>query len=134
MLFSSARRFPRAWATAVAASAAFSCSPPAPSSGGPPAAAVTCPMVFPSACPSPSPSWVADVQPIVEERCYPCHGPGGVEQSVLDFTNYQGFNMAKTTVDVEIYHCAMPPPDAGAATPEEQLTVLTWIVCGAPNN
>ena len=41
-------------------------------------------------CPSPPPSYKADVQSIIQSRCYACHGPGGVEVSRIDLTTYQG--------------------------------------------
>lgn len=124
----------RAWACVFATSALGACSakPSADSDAGP--LAPVCPMAVPSNCPSPPPTWTTDIQTIIEARCYPCHGPGGVEQSAQDFTSYQGTTVVSATIDFEVFHCLMPPPDAGAATPAEQLTILTWILCGTPND
>jgi len=33
-----------------------------------------------------------------------------------------------------IYGCVMPPASAPPLTPEERQTLLSWFVCGAPEN
>ena len=45
-----------------------------------PAPRPDCPNDTPSACPSPAPSYVSDVAPIVSSHCLQCHAPGGQAQ------------------------------------------------------
>jgi cbb3-type cytochrome c oxidase subunit III len=97
-------------------------------------AEAACPRDLPAGCESPAPSWMNVVQPIVAERCNACHGVGGVEQAAFDFSTYEGVRKAFGSVLNNVYGCLMPPPDAGALTPEERQALLAWLVCSAPNN
>jgi hypothetical protein len=89
-------------------------------------------------CPSPSadgggpPSYQTDVQPILANRCYGCHGPGGIEVSSINLTTYHG--VISNDVVAQLSECFMPPPDAGQPTPAERQTLFEWIACGEPNN
>ncbi len=80
------------------------------------------------------PSWNTDVEPIVVARCNACHGEGGVEQPVRDYTTYQGVYKTRSAILSAVSMCVMPPPDAAAPTPHERATLLSWLVCNAPNN
>ena len=105
-------------------------------SGGAPASA-GCPANAGATCPSSPPSWKADVQPIVESRCGPCHLAGGVETKVphpLDYSTYDGVHANYSTMDLVVSNCLMPPGDAGALTAEQSQTLLEWFACGAPDN
>ena len=93
-----------------------------------------CPRDLPAGCESPVPSWMNVVQPIIAQRCNACHGVVGVEQAAFDFSTYEGVRKAFGSVLNSVYGCLMPPPDAGALTPEERQAVLGWLVCSAPNN
>jgi cytochrome c553 len=110
-------------ACVIVAGGALACGP---SASEKPADVALCPMMIPTSCPSPQPSFATDVEPIVAKRCYPCHGPGGVEQATDDFSTYQGLSLAKTEVELTVYGCIMPPSDAGAATAAERLAILSW--------
>jgi|SRR5579884_1438316 len=115
----------------AALAAAASCAVLACGDGASAAAdAGTCVVDEPDGCPS----WTKDVQPIIEARCYGCHGPGGIEQSYRDFTTYQGVSGAGTTLATDVLSCKMPPPDAGQPTPRERGALVTWIECGAPKD
>jgi len=84
----------------------------------------------------PCPSYQNDVVPIVMDKCYECHGPGGIEQSTHDFTRYSVIFSQKGTIFGQIYGCLMPPTTAknGDLTMTEKQTFLFWLNCGAPNN
>ena len=123
--------------TALAA-ALLACGAPS-SSGGPETGYASCPDVTPATCPTPPPSWATDVQPIIERRCAlggQCHGAGGAEQSQFDYTTYAGVEKnhgrhwrASTGV---LPHA--PLQRHLAPTDAERTTLLTWFVCGAPDN
>jgi hypothetical protein len=89
---------------------------------------------LPDACPSPAPSWMNDVQGIVNHRCSPCHFPGGVEFPRVDFSSYAKVHQSFGSILNNVYACIMPPPDAAAPTPEERKALLAWLVCMAPDN
>lgn len=99
------------------------------------AAAPACPHDLPASCPSPAPSWSADggVQGIVNERCVPCHQPGGLAFD-RPFTTYAGVYKIHGDVLSQVYSCYMPPPDAGALDDAQRQALLGWLVCGAPQN
>ncbi len=96
--------------------------------------ASVCPHDLPSTCPSPEPSWMNDVEPIIDRACNPCHGVGGVEQSAFDFSTYQGVHKNFGSILSNVYGCLMPPPDAGGLTDAQRRTLLGWLVCAAPDN
>jgi len=76
------------------------------------------------------------VKPIIAERCFPCHAPGGagVGSTGRDFSQYDTIHTQRSAVLNQIYSCNMPPPDAGAPTSDQRDKLLAWLVCGAPDN
>ncbi len=111
--------------------------------GDDPSDVQSCPtLVLAETCPSSPPSWKTDVQPIVVKYCYGCHGPGGVEESTLNYSTYQGVVKNRVTIADQIRICpisvgnGMPPPDAGQQpTSAEREALYTWaLTCSAPNN
>ena len=96
--------------------------------------AQSCPNDLPSGCPATPPSYAHDVAPVIERRCYPCHGPGGAQSALHDFSRYDVVHTQRRTVLNEVYACVMPPRDAAAPTSDERKTLLTWLTCGAPDN
>ncbi|MDP9035112.1 MAG: hypothetical protein M3O50_09915, partial [Myxococcota bacterium] len=93
-----------------------------------------CPHDLPPACPSPAPSWMSQVQAIVDLKCNACHGIGGVEQSRFDFSTYQGVHKYFGSMLSSVNSCLMPPRDAGPLAGPERQALLGWLVCAAPNN
>ena len=95
----------------------------------------SCPADEPATCPgSGSPSYATDVAPIFDKYCVSaCHGPGGVEAAQPLSTYAEIQKLGIDNVNVQVYDCLMPmaPPDPTTA---ERVTLLTWIVCGAPDN
>jgi hypothetical protein len=98
------------------------------------AGVAACAYDLPDACPSPPPSWSNEVQPIIDRTCNACHGDGGVQQHIQDFTTYSGVNRNRGSILSQVYTCKMPPLDAAAPLPQERQALLGWLVCNAPNN
>lgn len=94
----------------------------------------SCPKVGSVTCPTPQPSFKTDIQPLIEKRCYPCHGPGGIEVSQHNFTNYNDISADIGDIATQIGTCMMPEPDAAPLTAEELTEFLQWIECNSPNN
>jgi hypothetical protein len=116
----------------VAAVGALSCSSQAS------APADDCSSLAPPSCPSPPPSWTRDVRPIIDTYCLQCHGEGGIEVAMFDYTTYQGVSQHVSQMVTPIFQCTMPPLDASPLpampTDADRETILAWIACGAPDN
>jgi uncharacterized membrane protein len=93
---------------------------------------VNCPNLS-TTCPSPQPSYANDVRPIVNARCTVCHSPGGQEAS-RDLTTYSHVFEQRQAVLTQVFSCRMPPSDAPQPTAQERSVLVSWLVCGAPNN
>jgi hypothetical protein len=97
-----------------------------------------CARVLPP-CPPTPPSYQQTIAPIFQERCVPCHYAGS-SIAKFDFSRYTVVRANRGSVLNQIYACLMPPedagglPDAGQLGNTERTEVLTWLVCGAPNN
>jgi len=94
-------------------------------------------LTAPDSCQMPAPSWSKDIQPIVSQTCAPCHFPGG--QALLkvpyDYSSYEGFHRAGTTVESQLLTCAMPQDGGNAPlTTAEGDILLNYIVCGEPDD
>lgn len=96
-------------------------------------AVATCPTDLPPACPPVVPSYKSDIAPLLQRRCTMCHSPGGVASN-RDFTSYAGVSANKSPMLNQVYGCTMPPADAAPPSSDERHTLLTWLVCHAPNN
>lgn len=99
------------------------------------------PVVPPTTCPSPPPSYKNEIQYIVASSCAgaKCHQDGGAE-SVKDFTTYQGLSADHLTVAQQVALCpssssGMPPPGYPQPTAAQRLALVAWAgICRAPNN
>lgn len=89
-------------------------------------------------CPATPPSWQNDVQPLIVTYCLTCHSDGGVAPSTFDYTSYQGVFKNRAEMLTQIYQCLMPlagaSPPAAQPDPTERQTLVSWLVCGAPEN
>ena len=47
-----------------------------------------CPALS-TTCPNPATTW-AEVEPVIIKYCFQCHGEGGIEESMFDYTTYAG--------------------------------------------
>jgi len=99
------------------------------SNGPPPTGNDNCPSVSES-CPSPPPSWMKDVQPLIQGYCATCHRPGGTGQT-NDLTTYANVYDQRTEVLLQVYTCKMPLSPLSEAQRE---TIVAWVECAAPNN
>ena len=96
------------------------------------AGVASCTRKLPS-CPSQAPSYATQIQPIIQSSCVTCHYSGN-PSSRFDFSTYSAVNANRGPMLTQVYSCAMPPPDAGALSSDEREALMTWLVCGAPNN
>src|SRR5215813_9453615 len=92
-----------------------------------------CPNDLPSSCPSPAPSYSGTIAPLISSHCLVCHSPGGQEASI-PFTSYQNVYAERSPMLNQVYACYMPPTGAQPLSAQERNQLLTWLVCGAPNN
>ncbi len=93
-----------------------------------------CPQDLPASCPATPPSYQTDVAPILAARCTTCHSPGGAGSAFFDFTSYASVYAGRSAMLNAVYACKMPPSGAAALESPERQTLLTWLVCGAPDN
>jgi hypothetical protein len=109
----------------------------APDASAPPADAappgdvvVACSVRAPTECPDPAPRY-ADVSPIITARCITCHN--GVPNGPWPLIGYDHVADWQNEIRDELLRCSMPPPDAGAALPDDERTaILVWLRCGLP--
>jgi hypothetical protein len=90
-------------------------------------APIACDVEPPTACTEKDLGY-ADIEPIIEKRCFSCHDGSGEQWGL---TSYE--HVADWFVEVRamMATCSMPPPDAGIAMPtEEREKILMWIRCG----
>jgi|HubBroStandDraft_6_1064221.scaffolds.fasta_scaffold941891_1 hypothetical protein len=140
------RRF--AWLVVSAASSGFAfltacgSSAAAPDAGatgapGPDGGATTvadairnsCDLAEAAACPKP-PRY-ADIAPIVERSCVPCHS-SDASDGEWPLTEYSDVAPWAALVQDDLCTYRMPPLDGGVdITAADRLAVLDWIQCGA---
>jgi hypothetical protein len=94
-----------------------------------------CPSDLPDRdqCEASTPSYGVEAAPIIEQRCATCHYPDNT-QSRYVFADYDDVYRDRQTLLTRIYGCVMPPDGAPQLTPDERRVLLTWFVCGAPDN
>lgn len=96
---------------------------------------VSCPNDNPR-CPSPEPTYQADVGPLISRYCSRCHSADGGDPGLL----LQGFDDVTSTKGMQVTHvltrikaCAMPPADEPQPTAAERATILGWFACCEAN-
>jgi cytochrome c5 len=96
-------------------------------------APATCPTNVSDACPAAQPSYAADVVPILNAKCNGCHTGG--DGSPWPLTNHEDVVHWRAFILKDLAGCTMPPPTSTVRLTEaEQSTLVTWLVCGAPEN
>jgi hypothetical protein len=96
---------------------------------------VACTTTQPRTCPTPTPSWKSDVQPIIAVYCNGCHGAGGIVQRKNDFTTYAGVYVDRPTINWDVFNCKMPLVGHAQPSLAEREILLAWTLpCGAPEN
>nr|HEX4315017.1 hypothetical protein [Kofleriaceae bacterium] len=95
-----------------------------------------CPADEPATCPaSGPPSYATDIAPIFATYCTAtCHEPGGVAADRLLSTYAEVKKVGASDINTQVYDCLMPMPPAPDLSIAERVTLLTWIVCGSPDN
>ena len=93
-----------------------------------------CQRVLPPCPDAGQPSWEASVAHIVAGRCAYCHSPAGMPPQVPDLSTYANVHGAFGASLDQVYTCAMPPSTEGPIPDSDRTTLLTWLVCGAPDN
>lgn len=97
------------------------------------AASSDCNVTLPASCPSPAPSYATQVAPIFADRCVSCHG-GSNQESGIDLSAYASVYANREPVLAQVYNCSMPLAGAPSLSAAQTNTVLSWLVCEAPNN
>lgn len=100
---------------------------------GTPAPSSSCPDVQPSACPTPIPSFAAEVNGIIQQRCSTCHNPAGPNPDRV-FTSYARIYAQRSAILDQTVACRMPPAGAPALTGPERVALVDWLACRAPEN
>jgi len=93
----------------------------------------SCPNDRPTSCPSPAPSYQSSIAPLISAHCLVCHSPGGQEAS-FPFVTYQEVFTERSPILDQVFACNMPPSGQPQLSTQERTQLLTWLVCGAPNN
>ena len=92
---------------------------------------VSCPVEAPTSCPDPTAIRYADIAPIIEARCAPCHSPLWAGPWPLNKLSH--VRDWADDIRTNLIACTMPPLDAGIPiTKAERLTMLQWVRCGMP--
>lgn len=112
-------------------SGSIACAPD-PSASPDAGADAACTTTLPDCPPSP-PSYQGEVAAIIASRCEGCHYPGN-PSSKFEYSTYASVHASSGSMLTQVYTCKMPLADAGALTDSERTALLTWLVCGAPNN
>jgi uncharacterized membrane protein len=113
-------------ASLAVAAQALGCGGPDPVPG--------CPNDRPQTCPSPAPSFTAEVNSIIQSRCATCHLPGGLGGARVFLQTYDQIFAQRVPVLNQVSACRMPLVGAPPLTTEERQTLMAWLVCGALNN
>jgi hypothetical protein len=122
----------RAHALFPAIALLFACTPGASIDDDPVAA---CPSNLPSDsnCPDVAPSYLDEIQPLVDAHCGGCHYAGN-RNSKQVLETYDDLHDSLSVVEKAVYRCEMPPAGEPRLAEAERRALLQWLVCGAPNN
>ena len=90
------------------------------------------PAATPSAsCAGPPATYVADVRPLLERRCFACHANDGVAAEDHDFSRVETLRAQRQSLTEEVAERAMPPKGRPQLTDLEAQLLLRWAACGA---
>jgi hypothetical protein len=91
------------------------------------------PCVAATECPDASvPSYAADIVPILDQNCIPCHSPGGT--AGFDETSYAKVKSQFGDMLSFVNDCQMPPSNGPQMTVAARVALTEWLRCGAPDN
>src|SRR2546423_5250305 len=97
--------------------------------------------LFGACAPSdPGPTYLRDVQPIVQSHCAQCHREGGI--GPMSLTSLEGLRAYSAPIRLQLNAGTMPPWPAdnacaeylpnGALADADKATLLAWLDAGAP--
>jgi len=94
------------------------------------------PITASTTCPSPAPTF-AQIQPIVEKSCVPCHDGTMKDvvtgEDVWPLTTYDDVAEWGSIVKNSILECTMPPADGAVPiTDAERSAIVQWVLCKTP--
>jgi len=95
--------------------------------------AADCPQNLPASCPAQPPSYRQTVAAVIARECTGCHAPDAL-QSDRDLSTYAGLYANRGAVLDQVYACNMPPAGSPSLDTADRVLLLTWLVCGSPNN
>jgi len=87
-----------------------------------------------ASCPSPPPSYRADVVPVLRQKCFACHAGDGDEVEDHDFSSFAKVRAQRASIEGKVRARAMPPSGRQQLTDPERQTLLWWLSCHAPEN
>jgi hypothetical protein len=87
---------------------------------------------MPARCEGPPPSFEAEVQPVLQRRCFACHAKDGEAADEHDFSRFSTLRAQRSSVADEVSSCSMPPPGKPQLSEDEATALLRWVACGAP--
>lgn len=102
--------------------------PPPPADAGP---SEECLVTAPTTCTQTQLRW-ADIEPIIQQRCVPCHDGSQPQWPLRTYTDVADWS---DIVRQNVVDCAMPPLDGGiqvGMTNVERRLILDWIKCDFP--
>ena len=85
---------------------------------------------MPATCVAPAPSYAQDIAPILDLKCNTCHA--APDAGLWPLVDYDDVSDWKTLILADVEYCTMPPTGAPQLSPDEERTILAWIVCGVP--
>jgi hypothetical protein len=92
-----------------------------------------CPQDLPASCPTLAPSYRQVVAAVIARECTGCHAPDAL-QSDRDLSTYAGLYANRGAVLDQVYACNMPPAGSPSLDTTDRVLLLTWLVCGSPDN
>jgi hypothetical protein len=89
-------------------------------------------MTRPAAsCTGPQPTYVADVRPVLESRCFACHAGSGPAAEEHDFTHVETLQAQRQQLIDDVTAHAMPPQGRPPLEDAEAHVLLQWAACAA---
>jgi uncharacterized membrane protein len=82
-------------------------------------------------CTGRPPTYVTDVRPVLEGRCFTCHANDGPAAEEHDFTRVETLRAQRQQLVDDVTARAMPPKGRPQLTDAEAQTLLQWVACGA---
>ncbi len=88
-----------------------------------------CDVTVPVSCPDEDLTY-ADVAPIIEHRCVPCHDGRGANWPLSSHSHVVDW---ADDIRSRMLDCSMPPLNSGMTMPNsERQRIVDWLRCGAP--